>query len=158
MLEVIDVSKSYPAPGGSLPVLRGVSLGLEAGRSLALTGESGSGKSTLLHLVAGLDSADGGAIRVGGAEVTGAGDAARARLRRETIGLVFQQFNLIRASMSRPILPFRPALPGGTTRPGRRTSSSGWGSARCFRAIPNSSRAGSSSGWRSAARSGPGRG
>lgn len=112
MLEVIDVSKSYPAPGGSLPVLRGVSLGLEAGRSLALTGESGSGKSTLLHLVAGLDSADGGAIRVGGAEVTGAGDAARARLRRETIGLVFQQFNLIPSLDVAANLAFQARLAG----------------------------------------------
>ncbi|WP_111431651.1 ABC transporter ATP-binding protein [Rhodobacteraceae bacterium DSL-40] len=112
MLEVIDVSKSYPAPGGSLPVLRGVSLRLEAGRSLALTGESGSGKSTLLHLVAGLDSADGGAIRVGGAEVTGAGDAARARLRRETIGLVFQQFNLIPSLDVAANLAFQARLAG----------------------------------------------
>ncbi len=95
MLKIVDVSKSYATAQGPLPVLRGVSLELPAGRSLALTGESGSGKSTLLHLVAGLDAVDAGEIRVGAAVVTAAGDAARARLRRQAIGLVFQQFNLI---------------------------------------------------------------
>ena len=57
-----QVSKSYPTAQGPLPVLRGVSLTLAPGRSLALTGESGSGKSTLLHLVAGLDAVDAGTI------------------------------------------------------------------------------------------------
>jgi putative ABC transport system ATP-binding protein len=95
MLEVTDVSKAYPTAQGPLPVLRGVSLALAPGRSLALTGESGSGKSTLLHLIAGLDAVDAGSILVGGAEVTALGDAGRARLRREAVGLVFQQFNLI---------------------------------------------------------------
>ena len=95
MLSVADVSKSYPTAQGPLAVLSGVSLSLAPGRSLALTGESGSGKSTLLHLVAGLDAPDAGTIRVGEALVTGASDAARAALRRDRIGLVFQQFNLI---------------------------------------------------------------
>ncbi len=95
LLEIDGVEKSFGTGDGVLPVLRGVSLGLEAGRSLALTGESGSGKSTLLHLAAGLDQPDSGAIRVQGADIAGLGDAARAALRRDTIGLVFQQFNLI---------------------------------------------------------------
>jgi putative ABC transport system ATP-binding protein len=95
MLEVRQVSKAYPTAQGPLMVLRGVSLALAPGRSLALTGESGSGKSTLLHLIAGLDAVDAGSILVGGAEVTALGDAGRARLRREAVGLVFQQFNLI---------------------------------------------------------------
>jgi putative ABC transport system ATP-binding protein len=94
-LLVDNVSKSYPSGEGPVPVLRGVSLALAPGESLALTGESGSGKSTLLHLVAGLDAADAGTIRIGEALVTGASDAARAALRRDRIGLVFQQFNLI---------------------------------------------------------------
>jgi putative ABC transport system ATP-binding protein len=95
MLEVRQVSKAYPTAQGPLMVLRGVSLALAPGRSLALTGESGSGKSTLLHLIAGLDAVDAGSILVGGAEVAALGDAGRARLRREAVGLVFQQFNLI---------------------------------------------------------------
>ncbi len=94
-LTVANVTKSYPNGEGPVAVLRGVSLVLAAGESLALTGESGSGKSTLLHLVAGLDAPDAGTIAIGGAAVTGASDAARAKLRREAVGLVFQQFNLI---------------------------------------------------------------
>ena len=95
MLDIRDVHKSYPGAEAPIAVLRGVSLGLRPGASLALTGESGSGKSTLLHLIAGLDAPDRGAIRVGGVAVSGASDGVRARLRREAVGLVFQQFNLI---------------------------------------------------------------
>ena len=95
LLELHDVSKSYPTGEGVLEVLRGVSLSLDAGESLALTGESGSGKSTLLHLAGGLDRADGGAIRFAGRDITRLGDADLAAFRRVSVGLVFQQFNLI---------------------------------------------------------------
>lgn len=95
LLELSDVSKSYPTSEGVLAVLRGVSLSLAAGESLALTGESGSGKSTLLHLAGGLDRPDSGAIRFAGQDIAGLGDAALAQFRRDSVGLVFQQFNLI---------------------------------------------------------------
>jgi putative ABC transport system ATP-binding protein len=95
MLVVSAVEKSYATPQGPLPVLRGASLSVARGESVALMGESGSGKSTLLHLIAGLDRADAGSIRVGETEVTTLDDAGRAQLRRETVGVVFQQFNLI---------------------------------------------------------------
>jgi putative ABC transport system ATP-binding protein len=116
MLEVRDVSKSYPTAQGPVSVLRGVSLGLAAGRSLALTGESGSGKSTLLHLVAGLDAVDSGTIRVGEAEVTALADTGRARLRRAAIGLVFQQFNLIPSLDVAANLAFQARLAGRLDR------------------------------------------
>ncbi len=95
LLAVNGLIKTYQTGEGPLRVLDGVSLALDAGQSLALTGESGSGKSTLLHLVAGLDTADAGAILLAGQDVAGASDSARAALRRSTVGLVFQQFNLI---------------------------------------------------------------
>lgn len=95
MLNIDAVEKSYATAQGPLDVLRGVSLALERGATLALTGESGCGKSTLLHLVAGLDAVDAGAITLGGARISDFGDADRARLRRTQIGLIFQQFNLI---------------------------------------------------------------
>ncbi len=76
-------------------MLRGVDLTVTTGESVALSGESGSGKSTLLHLIAGLDAADGGEIKLADIIVSGLNDAGRAELRRDRLGLVFQQFNLI---------------------------------------------------------------
>jgi len=95
MLSVHDLSKSYRTSGEQLAVLRGVNLTLSAGESVALTGESGSGKSTLLHLIAGLDSADSGQILLNGEPISAMSDSARAAMRRNRLGLVFQQFNLI---------------------------------------------------------------
>jgi putative ABC transport system ATP-binding protein len=95
MLRLEGVTKSYTTAQGPLRVLDRVSFALEAGQTAALVGESGSGKSTLLHLVAGLDRVDAGRIRVGGREVTALRDAELAAMRREAVGLVFQQFNLI---------------------------------------------------------------
>src|SRR3979409_2358665 len=95
MLSIRNLTKSYRSAGEQVAVLRGVDLDVAAGESVALTGESGSGKSTLLHLIAGLDQADGGEIRLGETLVSGLSDAGRAALRRGRLGLVFQQFNLI---------------------------------------------------------------
>lgn len=95
MLEFRQVHKAYATPQGPLEVLAGVDLTLEAGRSLALMGESGSGKSTLLHLAAGLDLPDAGEVRLGGRAISTLTEPERARLRRESLGLVFQQFHLV---------------------------------------------------------------
>lgn len=93
LLSLRDVTKTYP--GTEAAVLRGVSFDLDAGGMLALTGESGSGKSTLLHLIGGLDTADSGVVAIEGTDLTGMDDAGRAALRRGTVGVIFQQFNLI---------------------------------------------------------------
>jgi putative ABC transport system ATP-binding protein len=95
VLSVRNLIKTYRTAGEDIAVLRGVNLDITAGERVALTGESGSGKSTLLHLIAGLDAADGGEIRLDGADVTDLSDAGRAALRRDRLGLVFQQYNLI---------------------------------------------------------------
>ena len=95
MLSVRNLTKSYRSAGEQVAVLRGVDLDVAAGESVALTGESGSGKSTLLHLIAGLDQADSGEVRLDETLVSELPDAGRAALRRDRLGLVFQQFNLI---------------------------------------------------------------
>jgi len=95
VLSVRNLTKTYRAAGEQIAVLRGVNLDVAAGERIALTGESGSGKSTLLHLIAGLDRADGGEIRLGDIKVGELTDAGRAALRRDRLGLVFQQFNLV---------------------------------------------------------------
>jgi putative ABC transport system ATP-binding protein len=95
VLSIRELKKSYSSAGEKVAVLRGVDLAVAAGERVALTGESGSGKSTLLHLIAGLDAADGGEIVIGEASITKLSDAARAALRRDRLGLVFQQFNLV---------------------------------------------------------------
>jgi putative ABC transport system ATP-binding protein len=95
VLSVRNLTKTYRTAGEQIAVLRGVNLDVAAGERVALTGESGSGKSTLLHLIAGLDNADSGEIRLGDIKVSDLSDAGRAALRRERLGLVFQQFNLV---------------------------------------------------------------
>jgi putative ABC transport system ATP-binding protein len=112
MLEVVKLTKSYQAAQDQVAVLRGIDLSVAAGESVALTGESGSGKSTLLHLIAGLDRADSGEIRLGDAVVTALNDPERAALRRDRLGLVFQQFNLIPSLSVSDNLAFQSRIAG----------------------------------------------
>lgn len=97
LIEAHELSKSYPGAEGPVQVLDGVSLRLAPGETLAITGESGSGKSTLLHLLGLLDRPDAGWLRLNGQETAPLDESATARLRCTTIGLVFQQFNLVPA-------------------------------------------------------------
>src|ERR1043165_3755302 len=95
MLSIRNLTKSWRSAGEQIAVLRGVDLTVAAGESVALTGESGSGKSTLLHLIAGLDQADTGEVWLDDTLMSALPDAGRAALRRDRLGLVFQQFNLV---------------------------------------------------------------
>jgi putative ABC transport system ATP-binding protein len=112
LLRVVGVKKNYATPQGALEILRGVDFSLEAGASLALMGESGSGKSTLLHLVGALDQADAGDIFLDDMSLATLGEAARAALRRETLGIVFQQFNLIPSLTVADNLAFQARIAG----------------------------------------------
>jgi putative ABC transport system ATP-binding protein len=112
VLSVRNLTKTYRSAGEQISVLRGVSLDVAAGERVALSGESGSGKSTLLHLIAGLDAADDGEIRLDTEVVTGRSDAERAALRRDRLGLVFQQFNLIPSLSVADNLAFQSRLAG----------------------------------------------
>jgi putative ABC transport system ATP-binding protein len=90
-----DVWKVYGSGETQVTALRGVSAEFERGRFTAIMGPSGSGKSTLMHCLAGLDSVTRGRIEIGDTTVTGLGDAGLTRLRREQVGFIFQQFNLL---------------------------------------------------------------
>lgn len=112
LLRVNNVAKSFETGEGTLTVLRGVSLDLNSGKSLALTGESGSGKSTLLYLIGGLDVPDEGRIEIFGQDIANLDDPQRAALRRGTVGVVFQQFNLIPSLNVAANLSFHARLSG----------------------------------------------
>src|ERR1700688_4768214 len=112
VLSVGDLIKTYRSAGEPIEVLRGVNLAIAPGERVALTGESGSGKSTLLHLIAGLDRPDGGEIRLANIAISDLGDAGRAELRRDRLGLVFQQFNLIPSLSVEDNLAFQSRIAG----------------------------------------------
>ncbi|SDE82547.1 putative ABC transport system ATP-binding protein [Thermus arciformis] len=95
ILEAKGVRKVYRGDGVETEALRGVDLKVEAGEFTALVGPSGSGKSTLLHLLAGLDVPTEGEVFLDGVRVDRLSRAARARLRLEKVGLVFQAYNLL---------------------------------------------------------------
>ncbi|MCU1588036.1 MAG: peptide transporter ATP-binding protein [Frankiales bacterium] len=90
-----DVRKSYGSGDTAVIALAGVSLDVAEGQMTAVMGPSGSGKSTLMHCLAGLDSVDSGSIQIGDTEVVGLGDKQLTALRRDRVGFVFQQFNLL---------------------------------------------------------------
>ena len=91
MLQLQDLHKRFD----TTPVFEGVSLRLARGEFVALLGESGVGKSTLLNCIAGLEEADGGQVLINGQALTTLDDNARAHLRREQLGFVFQAFHVL---------------------------------------------------------------
>jgi len=112
VLRLRSICKSYATPQGPLRILEGVDLDLRKGESVALTGESGSGKSTLLHIAAGLDAPDAGEAWIGDERLSLLGESGRARLRRESLGVVFQQFNLVASLTVAQNLAFQARLAG----------------------------------------------
>ena len=112
VLSVRNLTKTFRSAGEQIVVLRGVNLSVAAGERVALSGESGSGKSTLLHLIAGLDRADGGEVWLADTSLSELSDAGRAVLRRDRLGLVFQQFNLIPSLSVEDNLAFQSRIAG----------------------------------------------
>jgi putative ABC transport system ATP-binding protein len=94
-VRAVDLRKSYGKGDTAVTALKGVSLDVPPGQMTAVMGPSGSGKSTLMHCLAGLDTVDGGTIDIGGTPVVGLGDKELTSLRRDRVGFVFQQYNLL---------------------------------------------------------------
>jgi len=95
MLRCLGLTKTYLSGGREITVLKGITFALEPGGFLAIVGPSGSGKSTLLGLLAGLDRPATGSVILDGQDLAGLDEDARARLRGEKVGFVFQSFHLI---------------------------------------------------------------
>jgi putative ABC transport system ATP-binding protein len=95
MLKISNLTRTYPSAGRQLTVLSDVSFHVKAGESMAIVGPSGSGKTTLLGLCAGLDRASSGSVELNGIALDTLSEDARARVRNEHVGFVFQNFQLI---------------------------------------------------------------
>jgi putative ABC transport system ATP-binding protein len=95
VLEADRLYRFYHAGDDEVLALRGVSLTVEAGETVAVTGPSGSGKSTLLQLLAGLDDPDGGTVRIRGERLSRRREEERARIRARDVGVLYQSANLI---------------------------------------------------------------
>ena len=150
VLSSYAVSASATAPASTKPVTAAddVTVQIEPGGYVALTGASGSGKSTLLHLIGALERPDSGTITSDGAEVTALRGGALAAYRR-TVGFVFQRYNLLPAltvldNVIAPVLPYRTSW--DKLRPGprgcSRRSASAAGSGRCRPGCPAASSSG----------------
>ncbi len=108
-LELSDITLDYPARGGSVRVLEVPALNVAAGAIIAVTGPSGSGKTSLVNLLAGIELPTSGSVTWGGRAISREPETLRDRWRRETVGLVFQDFHLIPnlTALQNVLLPLR---------------------------------------------------
>ncbi len=142
------LGKRFGAGETSVQALQDVTVEFRSGEFTAIMGPSGSGKSTLMHVMAGLDGPTEGEVWIGGTALAGLKDKALTALRRDAVGFVFQQFNLLptltaRENITLPLdIAGRSPSPGGSRRSSRR-SGSGTGSATARPSCPGAS----SSGW-----------
>jgi len=123
MVELVDVTKTYGAPGdpGSVSVLKGIALKIEPGRAIVIVGPSGCGKSTLLNIIGGLDHATSGQVLFDGRDLAKLNDDDLARIRNREIGFVFQLHHLlpqctVLENVLAPTLAGRNGAPGPVLR------------------------------------------
>jgi len=95
IIEVRELRKIYRVGNVDVPALRGLDLNVKPGEFLSIVGPSGSGKSTLFHIIGGLTPPTSGQVRVADRDLASLTDAGRTRLRKQTVGFVFQKFNLL---------------------------------------------------------------
>ena len=95
LIELVDITKSYPLGDGDLQILKGINLQIEMGEFVAIMGPSGSGKSTLMNILGCLDKPSSGTYSLDGRRVDGLSSDELAEIRNQKIGFVFQGFNLL---------------------------------------------------------------
>ena len=95
MIEIENLQLKLASDAGEVKILNGIDLRIGAGETVSIVGPSGSGKTTLMLLLAGLEQASAGRVRIDGAEITALGEDQLALFRRRNIGIVFQSFHLI---------------------------------------------------------------
>jgi putative ABC transport system ATP-binding protein len=117
-LRVEGVTKHYRAGGATIKAVDGIDLVIEAGSSVAVVGPSGCGKSTLLGMLGGLERPSGGRIWLDTTEVSALDEARRAAIRRESIGFVFQSYDLLPFLTAQENVEFQSALTGANGRTG----------------------------------------
>jgi len=112
-----DLRKIYRVGSVDVPALRGVDLNVKPGEFLSIVGPSGSGKSTLFHIIGGLTPPTSGEVHVGGENLAAMTDAGRTRMRRRTVGFVFQKFNLLPNLTARDNIAVARFIAGADGRP-----------------------------------------
>ena len=95
IIEIQNLRKTFRSGDVDVHALAGVDLRVEKGEFLAVVGKSGSGKSTLFHVLGGLTPPSSGTVKIDGKDLTAMDEAGRTRLRRESVGFVFQKYNLL---------------------------------------------------------------
>jgi putative ABC transport system ATP-binding protein len=130
LLSVRGVARRLPSGGRMLTILEGIDLDIAQGESVAVLGPSGSGKSTLLALMAGLDRPSEGEIRIRGERIDQLSEDRLAVLRRETVGFVFQSFQLLAnlTALENVLLPLDLLGASGARR--RAAAAAGFGGTR----------------------------
>jgi putative ABC transport system ATP-binding protein len=95
MIDLKDLELTLPSAAGPVHILRGLSLAVERGETVSVVGPSGSGKSSMMMVIAGLERATAGSVVIGGADFARLDEDALARFRRDSVGIVFQDFHLV---------------------------------------------------------------
>jgi putative ABC transport system ATP-binding protein len=117
IIEITDLRKIYRVGEVEVQALRGVDLEVKAGEFLSIIGPSGSGKSTLFHIIGALTPPTSGRVRVADKDLAAMTDAERTRMRRRTVGFVFQKFNLLPNLTARDNIAVARYLGGADSKP-----------------------------------------
>jgi putative ABC transport system ATP-binding protein len=118
IIEIKDLRKTYRVGKIDVPALRGVDLSVAQGEFLSIIGPSGSGKSTLFHIIGGLTPPTSGQVRVADQDLAHMTDAERTRMRKRTLGFVFQKFNLLPNLTARDNIAVARHIAGMNGKPG----------------------------------------